>query len=216
MSARRRPEGPDGVVPARLVPRRRVGAFRKGARFDRWLWDDVLPLASCVSLRCCGCPALDRLAFRNVVTLDLGFSDVDDGALGHIGASSKHTLRRLALPMCHRVGSEGAGKLAGAGFTKLERLDISGCRLSAGDVAVLVASLRSSLRSLDLSQCRPDDLPPRPLPSHMEESYSYGAAVSGDITRRSVGALREGMRVDGRARRCGDDRSRAGAFSLGV
>jgi hypothetical protein len=158
------------------------GAFRKGARFDRWLWDDILPLASCVSLRCCGCPALDRLAFRNVVTLDLGFSDVDDGALGHIGASSKHTLRRLALPMCHRVGSEGAGKLAGAGFTKLERLDISGCRLSAGDVAVLVASLRSSLRSLDLSQCRPDDLPPRPLPSHMEESYSYGAAVSGDIT----------------------------------
>jgi hypothetical protein len=158
------------------------GAFRKGARFDRWLWDDILPLASCVSLRCCGCPALDRLAFRNVVTLDLGFSDVDDGALGHIGASSKHTLRRLALPMCHRVGSEGAGKLAGAGFTKLERLDISGCRLSAGDVAVLVASLRSSLRSLDLSQCRPDDLPPRPLPAHMEESYSYGAAVSGDIT----------------------------------
>lgn len=158
------------------------GAFRKGAQFDRWLWDDVLPLASCVSLRCCGCPALDRLAFRNVVTLDLGFSDVDDGALGHIGASSKHTLRRLALPMCHRVGSEGAGKLAGAGFTKLERLDISGCRLSAGDVAVLVASLRSSLRSLDLSQCRPDDLPPRPLPSHMEESYSYGAAVAGDIS----------------------------------
>ena len=158
------------------------GAFRKGARFDRWLWDDVLPLASCVSLRCCGCPALDRLAFRNVVTLDLGFSDVDDSSLGHIGASSKHTLRRLALPMCHRVGSEGAGKLAGAGFTKLERLDISGCRLSAGDVAVLVASLRSSLRSLDLSQCRPDDLPPRPLPQHMEESYSYGAAVSGDIT----------------------------------
>ncbi len=157
------------------------GAFRKGAQFDRWLWDEILPLASCVSLRCCGCPALDRLAFRNVVTLDLGFSDVDDSALGHIGASSKHTLRRLALPMCHRVGSEGAGKLAGAGFTKLERLDISGCRLSAGDVAVLVASLRSSLRSLDLSQCRPDDLPPRPLPSHMEESYSYGAAVAGDI-----------------------------------
>ena len=99
------------------------GAFRKGARFDRWLWDEILPLASCVSLRCCGCPALDRLAFRNVVTLDLGFSDVDDSALGHIGASSKHTLRRLALPMCHRVGSEGAGKLAGAGFTKLERLN---------------------------------------------------------------------------------------------
>ena len=116
------------------------------------------------------------------MTLDLGFSDVDDGALGHIGASSKHTLRRLALPMCHRVGTEGAGKLAGAGFTKLERLDISGCSLSAGDVAVLVASLRSSLRSLDLSQCRPDDLPPRPLPQHMEESYSHGAAVSGDIT----------------------------------
>jgi hypothetical protein len=158
------------------------GAFRKGHQFDRWLWDEILPLASCVSLRCCGCPALDRLAFRNVVTLDLGFSDVDDSALGHIGASSKHTLRRLALPMCHRVGSEGAGKLAGAGFTKLERLDISGCRLSAGDVAVLVASLRSSLRSLDLSQCRPDDLPPRPLPSHMEESYSYGAAVAGDVS----------------------------------
>ena len=89
---------------------------------------------------------------------------------------------RLGSESYDRVGSEGAGKLAGAGFTKLERLDISGCRLSAGDVAVLVASLRSSLRSLDLSQCRPDDLPPRPLPSHMEESYSYGAAVAGDIT----------------------------------
>jgi hypothetical protein len=182
-------EGVDAALKALTSSCQRVwfrddgsGAFRKGAQFDRWLWDEILPLASCVSLRCCGCPALDRLAFRNVVTLDLGFSDVDDSALGHIGASSKHTLRRLALPMCHRVGSEGAGKLAGAGFSKLERLDISGCRLSAGDVAVLVASLRSSLRSLDLSQCRPDDLPPRPLPSHMEESYSYGAAVSGDIT----------------------------------
>ena len=163
------------------------GAFRKGVDetgrdFDAWLWESILPQAACVSLRCCGCPSLQRLSFRRVVTLDLGFSDVDDEALGHVGLASRGSLRRLALPMCHHVGSIGAGRLAGAGFTHLERLDISGCRLSAGDVAVLVAALRSSLRSLDLSQCRPDDLPPRPLPVHLEESYSYGAAVAGDIS----------------------------------
>ena len=162
------------------------GAFRRGVDetgrdFDAWLWESILPQA-CVSLRCCGCPSLQRLSFRRVVTLDLGFSDVDDEALGHVGLASRGSLRRLALPMCHHVGSIGAGRLAGAGFTHLERLDISGCRLSAGDVAVLVAALRSSLRSLDLSQCRPDDLPPRPLPVHLEESYSYGAAVAGDIS----------------------------------
>ena len=70
------------------------GAFRKGVDetgrdFDAWLWESILPQAACVSLRCCGCPSLQRLSFRRVVTLDLGFSDVDDEALGHVG---KHGL----------------------------------------------------------------------------------------------------------------------------
>ena len=48
---------------------------------------------------------------RTLVVLDLSFSDVDDDALRHIGVASKGTLRRLAIPMCHRIGSRGVGHL---------------------------------------------------------------------------------------------------------
>ena len=54
---------------------------------------------------------LGQLGLRTLVVLDLGYSDVDDDALQHIGVASKGTLRRLAIPMCHQVGSRGVGHL---------------------------------------------------------------------------------------------------------
>ena len=45
------------------------GAFRKGVEFEKWLWGKVLPLASYLALRCCGCPALGQLGLRTLVVL---------------------------------------------------------------------------------------------------------------------------------------------------
>ena len=154
------------------------------ARFDRWLWDDILPLASCVSLRCCGCPCFGSLGVPECGDAGPRVSPTSTMALWATSAPPRST-RYGAWP-CRCViewVAKGAGKLAGAGLYEIGAvghiLDVDCPRVM---LLYLVASLRSSLRSLDLSQCRPDDLPPRPLPQHMEESYSYGAAVSGDIT----------------------------------